>query len=253
MTLPSFRALRILSAVRRGSSLPVVVDTEAGRFLLKLRGAAQGLPPLIAEVIVAELATALGLPVPERAWIALDGDVPSEDRNDELADTLAASHGMNLGFRWLDGATDLREDRLGQVDRELAARVLWLDGLVMNPDRTRRNPNILLWHDGPWLVDHGAALSFHYDWSAVTEQSPRESGFIEAGHVLSSVAHAADVDAEAAKSISRSVLRGAIEAVPTEILTSAFPDLEPPRVRAAYAAFLWKRLKAPRPFVPSAP
>jgi len=233
--------------------MPLVVDTAAGRFLVKLRGAAQGLPPLIAEVIVAELALALGLPVPDRAWVELDEDVPSDDRNDELADSIMASHGTNLGFRWLSGATDLRADRLSGVDRELALRILWLDGLVMNPDRTHQNPNILLWHGGPWLVDHGAALSFHYDWSAVTEQSPREAGSAGANHVFFQIAQQiADVDAEAASSISRAVLAAAVDVVPTAILASAFPREDPDRIRAAYVAFLWKRLQAPRPFVTSA-
>ena len=51
-----------------------------------------------------------------------------------------------------DGATDV------------AARVLWLDAFVANVDRTWRNPNLLLWHGGLWVIDHGAALYFHHAW-----------------------------------------------------------------------------------------
>ena len=32
-------------------------------------------------------------------------------------------------------------------------------------DRTWRNPNLLVWHGDIWLIDHGAALYFHHDWS----------------------------------------------------------------------------------------
>ena len=120
MTLPRYDALRIVRAVRHGSSSPVVVETAAGLFLVKLRGAAQGLPPLIAEIIVAELAGALVLPVPERALVTLDDTVPSDDKNDELADLLGRSRGTNLGFRVLDGASDLRADQLHLVDADTA-------------------------------------------------------------------------------------------------------------------------------------
>lgn len=244
-------ALSIASAVRSGSSWPVVARTEAGDFLTKLRGAAQGVLPLIAEIIVGELATALGLPVPERALVTLDADVPSEDRTDELLDLLARSDGTNLGFRYLPGATDLRADEGLRVSTEFAGAVLWLDGLVMNPDRTARNPNILLWHRQPWLIDHGAALSFHFDLAGLTEQTPRAPLF-DASHHLFAVHGAAAVraDGENAARLSRDVLAAAAAHVPDDFLRAAFPRTSPEAMRGVYAAFLWKRLKAPRPFLP---
>src|ERR1051325_1521365 len=44
-------ATRLLNADRRGSSRPFIVDTGDGPRLVKLRGAAQGTPPLVAEII----------------------------------------------------------------------------------------------------------------------------------------------------------------------------------------------------------
>ena len=46
----------------------------------------------------------------------------------------------------------------------MAADVVWLDGLVTNPDRTVANPNLLVWHGRIWLIDHGAALYIHHTW-----------------------------------------------------------------------------------------
>jgi hypothetical protein len=60
MTLQILRARRVLAADRRGSSWPVRVETEAGVFFTKLRGAGHGLPALVADIIVAGLAQALG-------------------------------------------------------------------------------------------------------------------------------------------------------------------------------------------------
>jgi hypothetical protein len=218
---------------------------------MKLRGAAQGIPPLIAELIAAELATVLGLPVPERALITLDEDVPSLDRNDELQDVLANSRGLNLGFRFLAGARDLTARDLRGLDPGWAARVLWLDGLLMNPDRTARNPNILIWQHRPWLVDHGASLSFHYDWTSLSEQTPREASFDVNDHLLhASAARMQQLDAELSAGFTRDVLSSAVAAVPADFIEAAFPAADAARLRATYAAFLWKRLKPPRPFIP---
>ena len=244
-------ALSVSRAIRRGSSWPCVVRTEAGDFLTKLRGAAQGVLPLIAEIIVGELATALGLPVPERVVVSLDDDTPSEDRNDELADLLHRSAGANLGFRFLPGAVDLTLDRLSAVPEDVGATILWLDGLVMNPDRTPRNPNVLLWHRQPWLIDHGAALPFHYDLGALTEQTARETSFDWRGHLFEArAARAAELDAACAAKISRDVLANAASVVPDEFIATAFPGMGPATVRGMYTAVLWKRLKAPRAFLP---
>ncbi|MGO9835021.1 MAG: HipA family kinase [Polyangiaceae bacterium] len=251
MTLPNYRASRVLSAIRRGSSLPVVVQTSSGRFVAKLRGAAQGVLPLVAEIIAAELATLLGLSVPERALVDFGDGIPSDDANDELSDLLAKSHGENLGFRFLEGARDPKPEELLTLNPEVAARILWLDGLIMNPDRTPRNPNILLWHGQPWLIDHGAALPFHFDWRGVSEQSPRDASFDVRGHVLSFAADRLDdVDGHIAPDLTREALWSACRGVPAAFLDEASRGDDPERTRAAYVAFLWKRLRSPRPFVP---
>jgi hypothetical protein len=49
--------------------------------------------------------------------------------------------------------------------------------------------------------------------------------------------------------LDRTVLESAVDAVPDEYLSMNGMDTH--RRRAAYVAFLWKRLKEPRPFLPS--
>jgi hypothetical protein len=215
----------------------------------KLRGAGHGALALVSEIVVAELGELLGLPIPERALIDLPSEVPSDDRNDELADLLARSAGLNLGFRLLDGALEPKLERLAALDDDFVARVLWLDGLTQNPDRTPANPNILFWKGQPWLIDHGAALTFHHDWAHVTEQSPREPMSYR-GHLFE---HRAALlpryDDALAALLTRSALAAAIGNVPDELIAAASPGAAAPRTRAAYHAFLWKRLRPTRPFV----
>jgi hypothetical protein len=252
--LPVTSALRVRAAHRSGSSLPVTVDTPAGPRFTKLRGAAQGTAPLVAEVIVGALAEALGLRVPARSLVTLDAGVPSDDRNDELADLLQASVGVNLGFALLDGARDLRADDVPRVSEEEASAVVWLDALTQNPDRTARNPNLLLRHSTLWLIDHGAALGFQYDWPGVREEAPRRAWAARRPHVLAERATlVSELDELLAAQLPREVVHAAADAVPDAFLAPLLPAGATrdalARRRAAYAAYLWKRLRAPRPFL----
>ena len=244
-------ALRVAMGQKRGSSRPVVVETAEGRFLTKLRGAAQGAAPLVAEIIVAELAEALGLPVPRRVLVSLDAEVPCADRDQELVELLGFSHGINLGFTFMEDARDIRPEEVASAPEEFACPVLWLDALVQNVDRTPRNPNILVWRRQRWLIDHGAALPFQYRWKAVREDSPRGAPFPLEGHLFASRAPALPRwDQRLAARLSREVLQHAVEQVPADLLRPLLPaggqedDGKLERRRRAYEAYLWKRLKA---------
>ena len=251
---PSNRAVRVVASYkRRGSSWPLLVETETGPCFTKLRGAAQGTAALVAEIIVAGLAQTLGLRVPGRTLFILDEHIVCEDRDAELADLLRASRGINLGFHYLEGARDFGPQYLDRISGAEASMVFWLDWLVMNPDRTSRNPNLLIWKGDLWLIDHGAALVFHHDWRAVTEDSPRRPMSSLESHVLGSkVEHLVEWDALFCERLDRDAIKAAVAAVPDDFLWpllprgASAPALE--RRKEAYSAFLWKRLKPPRPF-----
>ena len=252
--MKTYSATRVLSSDRkRGSSWPIVVETNAGRFFTKLRGAAQAPAALVAEVIVAEIAEALGLRVPARSLILLDEEIEREDRHEELGDLLGASGGLNLGFDFLDRAVDFRPEDVARVSVDEASMIVWLDWFVMNPDRNLHNPNMMFWKDELWLIDHGSALMFHHAWSAVREDSPRRNRFSLEAHVLAERAtHIMGWDPLLAERLDRDVIRAAVEAVPDEFLRPLLPQAastdQLARRREAYIAFLWKRLKPPRTF-----
>lgn len=246
-------AQRISAAGRRGSSRPLIVDTTAGARIVKLRGAAQGTAPLVAEVIVAELAEAVGLLVPPWSPVELPARIETAEWDDELADLLAASVGLNLGFDYLDGAREFAAADVGLVEPETRAAVLWLDRLVSNPDRTARNPNLLWWADRLWLIDHGAALGFQYDWARVSEDSPRAAGLGPEAHLFESVTSTDALraaDEALAPKLTREVVDRAVAAVPDSFLRPLVDDASlVARRRAGYVAYLWKRLRAPRQFL----
>jgi HipA-like protein len=243
-------AIRAVEGGRRGSSRPIVVETEAGACLVKLRGAAQGTQPLIAEIIVAEIAEALGLLVPQRYLVQLGADVEVPLRDAELRDLMAASVGVNLGFAYLVGARDFVPSEIGDVNADDRAAILWLDRFVMNPDRTARNTNLLWWEKRLWLIDHGASLGFQYDWTSVTESSTQNLSVELDPHLFATAVSAEAMrewDDVFAARITRDVLDAAIAEVPDSFLELDDADARRRR-RAAYSAFLWKRLKAPRAF-----
>ncbi|HEX2673029.1 MAG TPA: hypothetical protein VHM25_19245, partial [Polyangiaceae bacterium] len=101
------------------------------------------------------------------------------------------------------------------------------------------------------LIDNGAALTFQYDWDRVTEQTPRQAGSFVANHLLQVAPNQLEAcDDELAPRLTREVLERALTSVPDEFLAPLVPaGGTTARLRAAYVAYLWKRLRAPRPFV----
>ena len=243
-------ARRVLSADRRGSSWPVLVETDAGILFTKLRGAAQGTGALVAEVVVAELAESLGLRVPARSLVRFGDVVESVDKNDELADLLGASRGLNLGFAYLEGAANFSPDAdVARVRREDAAAILWVDGLTANPDRTARNPNLLWWRDALYLIDHGAALAFQYSLPDIHPSVARRAYTMREPHLLQERAgDLAAHDGTFAARVPLAAVESAVAAVPAEFLPP-LAGAELAARRAAYVEYLARRLEGPRPFL----
>lgn len=252
MALPVLAAQQVLAADLRGSSWPVVVTTTDGIRFTKLRGAGQGVLPLIAEIIVASIAEAIGLRVPARCLVTIEPGIDSLNKRDELRDLLDRSAGLNLGFQYLGGARMVLPSDIGGVSDDDAAAIVWLDAFVMNPDRTARNTNLMFYRDDLWLIDHGAALAFQYAWSDVTESAPTRAFAPGDPHLLQSrVASIEQWDELFAHRLTRETLTDAVADVPDDFLVASGAPNDSAalsRRRAAYVAFLWKRLRSPRDF-----
>src|SRR5256885_12878260 len=137
---------------------------DLGIYVVKWRSAGQGVRVLVAEVVCGELARRLGLPVPALGTVDVAPELAVGEPDVEVQELLQRSAGRNLGLDYLPGALDFEAGADG-VDRGLAGRVVWFDALVGNVDRSWRNPNMLFWHGRLYLIDHGAALTFHHSWA----------------------------------------------------------------------------------------
>ena len=166
---------RYVTPLREGGSLPAIVEADnLGTYVMKFRGAGQGPLALVAEIIAGELGRRLGLRVPDLVLAELDPRIPGSEPDPEIQDLLKASQGLNLGVDFLPGSAGF--DPLGwTVGPGFASQLLWFDALVSNPDRTWRNPNLLVWHGDIWLIDHGAALYFHHNWPTADPARPYDA------------------------------------------------------------------------------
>ena len=252
------QATRYIVPLREGGSLPAIVDTESGgHFVIKFRGAGQGSKALIAELLVAGIARALDLPVPEVALIELNDAFGRSEPDPEIQDILRGSRGLNFGMRYLEGAFNF-DPATDEVPPDLAADIVWLDALVTNVDRTAKNPNLMWFAESLWLIDHGASFYFHHNWPGVTEKTARGPFPQVRDHVLLGLASdLRAADERLSRRLTRDLWNDVVEELPDALLMDAPDGVSPPfpsgrENRDGYRKYLEQRLATPRPFVETA-
>jgi len=252
MRLRTVNATRYVTPLREGGSLPAVIEADDdGMYVLKFRGAGQGVKALIAELIGGELARAAGLAVPEIVFVELDVELARTEPDAEIQDLIRASGGLNLALDYLPGAVAF--DPLAQPpDAELASSIVWLDAFVTNLDRTPRNTNMLVWHRRLWLIDHGAALYFHHDWNDHLARSTSPFPLIKDHVLLPFASRLADTDTQMIRRITPAVIADIVELVPDGWLDAGPPFANQREQRDAYLQYLSNRLRSPRAFVEEA-
>jgi hypothetical protein len=240
---------RYVTPLREGGSLPAIVEADDdGLYVLKFRGAGQGVKALIAELVSGEIARALGLRVPEIVFANLDGVLSRTEPDPEIQDLLRASAGLNLALDYLPGSITF-DPLVETVDAKLASQIVWFDSFVMNVDRTPRNTNLLVWHKQLWLIDHGASLYFHHAWQNWAEQSRRAFEQVKDHVLLPQAAELETVNAEAGTLLTAERIASLISFIPDEWLANE-PQLESAREkRQIYLDFLQARLTASEIFV----
>ena len=248
------RATRYVTAFREGGSLPGLVEADDdGLYVVKFRGAGQGPRVLVAEWLAGEIARALGLLVPELVAVDLAAGIADSEPDQEIHDLLEASVGRNIGLDFLPGALTYGPAIGPAPDPDWAASVVWLDALVTNPDRSPKNPNMLVWHGRTWLIDHGASLFIHHTWRDPEAHARRSFAERIGDHVLLPFASPiAAADARLAPLLGGDLVEGLVAAIPDEWLAADPVIGDAAAQRDAYVRYLARRLEAPRPFVEAA-
>jgi hypothetical protein len=242
---------RYVTPLREGGSLPAIVEADDGfLYVLKFRGAGQGVKALIAELIGGEIAKILGFRVPEIVFAHVDPAFGRTEPDEEIQDLLKFSTGLNLALHYLSGAINF-DPVVNKVDSLLASQIVWLDALLMNVDRTVRNTNLLMWRKELWIIDHGASLYFHHTWSNWEEQSLKPFVQIK-DHVLLQWAGELDKADEIFRSIlTQDKVVSIIGLIPDEwLVNESAPNAY--ENRKVYGQFLLNRISQSHIFVKEA-
>lgn len=242
---------RYVTPLREGGSLPAITEADDGfLYVLKFRGAGQGVKALIAELIGGEIARALGLKLPEIVFAELSEAFGRTEPDEEIQDLLKFSTGLNLGLHYLSGAVTF-DPAVNTVNGTLASKIVWLDALLMNVDRTARNTNMLMWNKELWLIDHGAGLYFHHAWTNWKEQSLKPFVQIK-DHVLLPLADQLQtVHEQFTQLLTPDIIRTVTALIPDVWIESAFSET-PAEVKNIYSEFLISRLQQATVFIKEA-
>jgi hypothetical protein len=250
--LRTITATRYVTPLREGGSLPAIVEADDGQlYVLKFCGAGQGPKALIAELVAGELARSLDLPVPEIVLAHLDPALGRTEGDPEIQDLIRFSAGLNLALAYLPGAFAFDPLRV-RLESSLASAVVWFDAYITNVDRTPRNTNILMWQQRPWLIDHGAALYFHYNWNDYLGRSRSRFPQIKEHVLLPLATELPAADADLSPRLTLEVIDRVVNLIPASWLGDEPAFATHQAHRAAYGDYLRQRLEAPRPFVEEA-
>jgi hypothetical protein len=190
--------------------------------------------------------------VPEIVLAELDHDLSRTEPDHEISALIRGSAGLNLALDYLPGSVTY-DARVVRLDDDLISRIVWFDAYISNVDRTARNPNMLIWHRKPWLIDHGAALYFHHADAWETALRPGDPFTLIQQHLLlHKASQLREIDEAMSRMLTPETLQQIVDLIPGGWLAA---DDDPERVdalRTAYRGYLRERLRTPRAFVDEA-
>jgi hypothetical protein len=218
--------VQYLKPLREGGSLPAIVQADDDSlYVLKFRGAGQS----------------IGLKMPEIVFMNLDDSFSKTEPDEEIQDLLKFSVGLNLGLQFLSGA--ITYDPLVSIADSLSAsKVVLLDSIITNIDRTAKNTNLLNWNKELWLIDHGASLYFHHNWNNWKTHLVRTFPNIKDHVLLERANHLAEASKEIQLLIDKDKITEIVSLIPEDWLIEASNSLTTSEMRAAYIEFLSSKL-----------
>ena len=234
--------VQYLKPLREGGSLPAIVQaSDDFLYVLKFKGAGQGKKALVAELIGGLLAKEMGLNIPELVFMNLDDSFSKMEADEEIQDLLKFSVGLNLGLHFLSGA--ITYDPLVSIADSLSAsKVVLLDSIITNIDRTVKNTNLLNWNKELWLIDHGASLYFHHNWANWKSHLTRTFPNIKDHVLLERANDIPKASKEIQERIDKDKITEIVSLIPEDWLTEESISLSPSEMRAAYIEFLSGKL-----------
>lgn len=233
---------RYIEPLREGGSLPALAEASDGfKYVVKLKGAGHGVKSLAAELMGGLIAKAFKFKVPEHVFLDLSHLFGITEPDREIQELLRKSEGLNVGLHFLSGAFTF-DPAVNKIDHLTASKIVWLDAFLENVDRSRQNPNMMIWNKELWLIDHGSAFYFHH-----SERDPEEAAldpfpYIKNHALLPEASMLQEADKLMRQAITPRTLNKIVDLIPEEWLVWEDPDKNVNEVREGYKKFLTKRL-----------
>ena len=234
--------VQYISPLREGGSLPAIVKADDGfMYVLKFRGAGQGKKALIAELLGGELARAIGLKIPELVFMDLDDSFSKTEPDEEIQDLLKFSVGLNLGLHFLSSAITY-DPLVFEIDEDTASKVVLLDSIISNIDRTVKNTNLLHWNKELWIIDNGASFYFHHNWSTWENHLKRTFPLIKDHVLLEKATKLKEASKHIITSLTKERVKEIVSIIPEDWLINESDALSPDDIRNAYITYIHSRL-----------
>ncbi len=242
MTFELIDVIQYLQPLREGGSLPAIVRGDDDfLYVLKFRGAGQGKMALIAEFVGGELARAIGLKVPELVFMNLDESFSKTQPDEEIQDLLKFSVGLNLGLQFLSSAITY-DPLVNTVDTTIASKIVLLDSIISNIDRTDKNTNLLHWNNELWIIDNGASFYFHHNWDNWETHLTRTFPLIKDHVLLQKAEKLNEAAIEIKNLLSKEVISDIVSAIPEDWLIIESTTMTPSEMREAYIEFITTKI-----------
>jgi len=242
LEIRTVNVVQYVQPLREGGSLPAIVKADDGfHYVLKFRGAGQGPKALIAELLGGELARAIGLKVPELVFMHLDDSFSKTEPDEEIQDLLKFSVGLNLGLHFLSGAITY-DPLVMPVDAVTASKVVLLDSLISNIDRTAKNTNLLHWNRELWAIDHGASFYFHHQWETWERHLERSFPLIKDHVLLAQATALKTVAPQILAALDTETVATIVASIPEDWLLHDTDSMTPDAMRNAYKTYVHAKL-----------
>ena len=252
LDIRTVQVVQYIKPLREGGSLPAIVKADDGfQYVLKFRGAGQGTKALIAELLGGELARAFGLKVPELVFMVLDDSFSKTEPDEEIQDLLKFSVGLNLGLHFLSSAMTY-DPLVTRVDAKTASKVVLLDSLISNIDRTAKNTNLLYWNRELWAIDHGASFYFHHQWDTWEPHLTRTFPLIKDHVLVSKASQLREVADEMKAVLTDEFITSLVATIPEDWLRNESDTMSTDRMRENYITYLKAKLALIEPLIKEA-
>ena len=131
---------------------------------------------------------------------------------------------------------------VSKIDALTASKVVVLDSIMSNIDRTAKNTNLLDWNNELWVIDNGASFYFHHNWSTYKNHLTRTFPLIKDHVLLDKATQLNEATKQIQTALTDEKITEIIALIPEEWLQNDTDDLSPARMRAAYLEYLKAKL-----------